>query len=403
MKTLLALGAGRLNLPAARAMSSVARVIAVDRKPFENIDETSFKTVALDFSDQVALLRFAEQESVSGVYPFSDHAIRPAAMLTAALGLVGLQAEVAENFLDKSRMRELWRKSGLSQPEFAVVQELRDALRAAGEIGYPVIIKPASSGGGGRGVFRVDSDLDLTVYYQQAVEQNRYSDRILVEKFVAGVESSLELVVVEGCATLLAISTKRKPQAKSQVATEIVYPGELSDEVVDRIRKLCSDAARALGIVSGATHFEVITTSEGIPYLVEVGGRVGGGHTFHPIASHVSGINYPELLACLYLGRFDEVRKRLVRGVCQRGAVYAFPVTELSGTIKSIGFNAEGAGSFAELWKRPGDLIAGMSSSMDRLGCVVSLAETRAAALDESRRLMASFSMALASENSTPD
>lgn len=397
MKTLLALGAGRLNLPAARAMSSVARVIAVDRKPFENIDEPGFKTVALDFSDQEALLKFAEQQSVAGVYPFSDHAIRPAAMLTAALGLEGLQGEVAENFLDKSRMRELWRKGRLSQPEFAVVQDLQSALKAAEEIGYPVIIKPASSGGGGRGVFRVDSGPDLTTHYSQAVEQNRYSDRILVEKFVVGVESSLELIVVEGCPTLLAISTKEKPQAKNQVATEIVYPGVLSDEVVDRIRQLCSGAARALGIVSGVTHFEVITTPEGVPYLVEVGGRVGGGHTFHPIVSHVSGINYPELLAHLYLGRFDEVRAMLASGVRARGAVYSFPVTDLSGTIRRIGFAETGAGTLAELWKQPGDVIAGMSSSMDRLGCVVSLANSREAALRESRKTMASFFMDVAS------
>jgi len=393
MKTLLALGAGRLNLPALRAMSVLAHVIAVDRKPFEDIDEPAFKTVTLDFSDQDALLNFARQESIDGVYPFSDHAIRPAALLTADLGLIGLQGEVAENFLDKSRMRELWRKSGLSQPEFAVVQDLQAALQAAREIGYPVIIKPASSGGGGRGVFRVDADQELTTYYPQAVEQNRYSDRILVEKFVAGVESSLELVVVEGLSTLLAISTKEKPSAKSQVATEIVYPGELSDEVVDRIHRLCADAARALGIASGVTHFEVITTSEGVPYLVEVGGRVGGGHTFHPIASHVSGINYPELLACLYLGRFDEVRAMLSAGVRTRGAVYSFPVTDLSGTIRRIGFAQTGAGTLAELWKQPGDVIAGMNSSMDRLGCVVSLAESREAAMSESRKTMASFFM----------
>lgn len=397
MKTLLVLGAGRLNLPAARAMSRVARVIAVDRKPFEDIDEPGFKTIALDFADQEALLSFARQESIDGVYPFSDHAIRPAAMLGAALGLVGLQGEIAENFLDKSKMRDRWRKSGLSQPEFVVVQDLQPALQAAAEIGYPVIIKPASSGGGGRGVFRVDSDLELMAYYPQAVQQNRYSDRILVEKFVVGVESSLELVVVEGKATVLAISTKEKPESKSQVATEIVYPGELSDAVVDRIRNLCAQAAQALGIVYGATHFEVITTSKGVPYLVEVGGRVGGGHTFHPIASHVSGVNYPELLACLYLGRFEEVKTMLARGIRSRGAVYAFPVTDLSGTIKRIGFAETGAGTLAELWKQPGDVIAGMNSSMDRLGCVVSLAESREAALSESRKTMASFFMDVAS------
>jgi biotin carboxylase len=397
MNTLLVLGAGRLNLSAARAMSSVARVIAVDRSPFEYIEEPSFKTIALDFSDQEKLLKFAEKESVSGVYPFSDHAIRPAAMISKTLGLVGLQGQVAENFLDKSRMRVLWGIKGLSQPTFSVVYDLKDALQAASYIGYPVIIKPASSGGGGRGVFRVESDDELRDNFFQAVKENRYSECVLVEKFIEGVESSLELVFVDGSPILLAISTKQKPRAKSQVATEIVYPGDLSDDLVNNIRNLCVEAAMALGIVSGATHFEVITTSEGVPYLIEVGGRVGGGHTFHPITSHVSGVNYPELIAYLYLGRFDEVRSILASGVLGRGAVYSFPVSNMSGTIKSIGFAEIGCDTFVESWKQPGNLISGMSSSMDRLGCVVSLADTPAAALRESRTTMLSFFMNLES------
>lgn len=396
MKTILTLGAGRLNLPAARAMSSVARVVAVDRKPFECIDEPNFKTVSLDFADQSALLSFAKRESIDGVYPFSDHAIRPAAMLTTALGLAGLQGEVAENFLDKARMRSIWCASGLSQPEYAIVEELSLALQAANKIGYPVIVKPASSGGGGRGVFRVDSDLELEIYYPQAIQHNRYSDQALIEKFIVGVESSLELVFVEGQATLLAISTKAKPESQSQVATEIVYPGELSDEHINQIVELCTNAACALGIVSGVTHFEVISAPSGAPYLVEVGGRVGGGHTFHPITSHVSGINYPELVANLYLRQFAEVRAMLFQGVRTRGAVYSFPVTELSGTILNIGFEETAAGSLTELWKQPGEFITGMSNSMDRLGCVVSLAESREVAQIKNRKAMESFFMNIA-------
>lgn len=398
MKTILALGAGRLNLPAARAMSSVARVIAVDRQPFECIDEPGFKTVALDFADHDALLNFAKRESVDGVYPFSDHAIRPAATLTAALGLAGLQGEAAENFLDKARMRNIWSCMGLSQPEFVIVQELSLALKAARKIGYPVIVKPASSGGGGRGVFRVDSDSELEEYYPQAVQFNRYSNQVLIEKFIVGVESSLELVFIEGQATLLAISTKVKPESKSQVATEIVYPGELSSELVNLIFKLCADAARALGIVSGVTHFEVISTPDGIPFLVEVGGRVGGGHTFHPIASHVSGVSYPELVAYLYLGQFEQAHAMLSGGVFARGAVYSFPVTDVAGQILNIGFSEVTASSLTELWKQPGELIAGMSNSMDRLGCVVGLAETREEALCINRKVMKSFFIKIASD-----
>jgi biotin carboxylase len=392
MKTLLALGASRLNLPAARAMSSIARVIAVDRAPFELIDEPQFKTVQLDFANQSELLSFSRNESIDGVYPFSDHAIRPAAMLCATYGLLGLQGGAAENFLDKSKMREIWHKNRLTQPIFGVALDLLTALQLAEEIGYPVILKPAASGGGGRGVFRIDSPQELTTYYPKVILHNRYSNQILIEQYVVGIESSLELVFVEGQATMLAISTKEKPNTKSQVATEIVYPAELTQTVIDRIYNLCVDAALTLGLVSGLAHFEVITTPEGIPYLVEVGGRAGGGHTLHPIVSHVSGVNYPELLANLYLGEMAAVRMMLLgKGGGSKGAVYSFPVTNHSGVIKRIGFLNSGVGSEIELWTKTGDVIAGMTSSMDRLGCVISLGKTREIAKRESCKIMKSF------------
>jgi biotin carboxylase len=397
MKTLLALGAGRLNLPALREMSKIAYVIALDRKPHETIDEHSLKTVSLDFSDQEALYDFAKQQTLDGVYPFSDHAIRPAARLVTALGLEGLEGDVAENFLDKSRMRELWAKTGLSQPEFAIVQDLKTAIKVAGKIGYPAIIKPGSSGGGGRGVFRVDSIEDLIEKYPLVAKENIYSNNIILEKFIQGVESSLEMIFVKKRGYLIALSTKTKraTQNKSQVATEIVYPAELPETIADKIVNLCSDAAIALGIDSGIAHFEVITNSDGSPYLVEVGGRAGGGHTFHPIASHVSGLNYPSVVANLYLKNYEEVERNLRERVRRRPAVYSFPVTEDEGRILEIEFRSKGPNSFVEIWKNKGDKIDGLNSSMDRLGCVVSTGEDLNVVKCEAKRLVQSFHIKL--------
>ncbi len=398
MKTLLVLGVGRSNIPAIQQMSSVARVIAVDRKPFQILESSSLNTLTLDFADHEAILNLVRQQAIDGVYPFSDHAIRPAAIVTKLLRLVGLHGNVAENFLDKSKMREIWRQKGLTQPEFCIVNNVHEALEAANKIGYPVIIKPASSGGGGRGVFRVETDYELQTYFSQSIEHNRYSDKTVVEKFIHGTESSLEIVIFEGNGYLIALSTKKKPKARSQVATEISYPGELQAEIVEEIRTLCTDAAYALGIQTGVAHFEVITTTDGIPYLIEVGGRVGGGHTFHPIASHVSGINYPKLVAYLYTGCYDEVRRLLTLGINSRGAVYSFPVSKISGKIKSISFSNTGQNSTIELWKHAGDVVSQMSSSMDRLGCVITLAADREKAIAENSAVMSGFSLNLERE-----
>lgn len=397
MKTLLALGAGRLNVPALREMASVVRVIAVDRDPYISINEQNLRTVKLDFSNPKELLRIAHLESIDGVYPFNDHAIRPAGLLVRNLGLIGLKDFVAENYLDKSRMRDLWRKANLNQPKYFIVRDLITALDAAEKIGYPLIIKPAASGGGGRGVFSVHNSQELTEVFPTVVEQNKYSENILIEEYIDGVESSLEIVIAPGVTKILAISTKKKSNSRSQVATEIIYPGVVSGNAKEKIKELCISASKALGMKQGVAHFEVITSTNDEPYLVEVGARAGGGHTFHPIVSHVSGKNYPKIVAHLYTNDLMEMKNILDRNVHERAAVYAFPISELTGRITDINFRSISQEAIIELWKSKNEIINGLNSSMDRLGCVVVMGEERIQVVKLSQEIMEGFSVNISS------
>ena len=62
------------------------------------------------------------------------------------------------------------------------------------------------------------------------------------------------------------------------------------------------------------------------------------GTLFTQWVSHVSGINYPQLVAHLYTGNFDKAEKMLCSEIKTNSAVYSFPVTEKSGIIKEITF-----------------------------------------------------------------
>ena len=366
-------------MPSLREMARGVCVIALDANPAEVIDEKMLQIKTLDFNDAESVILIAKQYQVGGVYPMNDHAIRTAAKVCEELGLTGMSAATAENFLDKTRMRLHWKKSGLNQPEFRTVLTIDEAVSGALEIGFPLIVKPAASGGGGRGVIRVADVQALLTAFPESVLANRYSDSILIEECLVGVESSVEMVFIEGKGRVVAMSTKEKAESNYQVATTIQYPAQLDDMTTSRIAGLCDAAGRSLGMDSGVAHFEVITNSFGIPSLVEVGGRAGGGHTFHPIASHVSGVSYPRLVADVYLGRFKRVERALDVGLSRRGAIYAFPITFKHGTIKDIYFDPSVIsinGTQTEIWKAPGDRVTGLKSSLDRLGCVLALAQT---------------------------
>ena len=383
-----------MNLGALYEMATDVNVIAIDARPAELVNEKSLKTYELDFSDTTQLLHFVRQHEIDGVYPMNDHAIRPVALISEDQRLIGLDKKISENFLDKSLMRTIWGVHGLSQPRFRVVKDVGEALVAGEDIGYPVILKPAASGGGGRGVVRVENAKDLLDRFHESSMHNRYSDKLLIEEFIEGIESSIEIVFVNGNATVIAMSTKTRAKSNYQVATEICYPAQLGHPAISKIESLCKDAGIALGMHTGIAHFEVVTTASMEVFLIEVGGRAGGGHTFHPIASHVSGINYPRLVANLYCGNEKEVLSLLAAGVQHRAAVYSFPVTDRSGKIEEIGFHDSvslNSVVHTEVWKSIGDSVNGLSSSLDRLGCVVTLSNSFLEAISASDNMIDNF------------
>lgn len=395
------LGAARANLTALTEMSKIVRVVAVDKSPASTLSLENLMFVPVDFSEPSELDELVTRLDVAGVYSLSDHGILPAARIVNRLGLCGIDFETSNNFLDKTRMRTLWEAEGLAQPVYRVVKNLNEAIVAADEVGYPVILKPAASGGGGRGVVRLDSQQQLLEHFSLTAAENRYSDLVLIEEFIPGIESSLEMVMLNKHSYPIALSSKSKADSPFQVATEIRYPSGLSEEICSRIYELCERAAIALGMTTGIAHFEVITTASGYPHLVEVGARAGGGHTLHPIASHVSGINYPQLIALLSLGRMSDV-EYLLNQVRESGsAVYSFPVVQTPGVIEDIGYHLPSeieSSVHTEVWRNVGDAVNGLSSSMDRLGCSISLGKNLDATLNDNRLVQESFRLKLLTE-----
>ena len=85
---------------------------------------------------------------------------------------VGPCADVIHKMGDKTQARDSMRAAGVPVTPGSAgnLADLDEALQLAGEIGYPVMLK-ATSGGGGRGIRRCDSADELKMQYPRVISE----------------------------------------------------------------------------------------------------------------------------------------------------------------------------------------------------------------------------------------
>ncbi len=85
---------------------------------------------------------------------------------------IGPKSEVIHKMGDKTQARDSMRAAGvpITPGSEGNLENLDDALQLAGQIGYPVMVK-ATSGGGGRGIRRCDTPAELKSQYPRVISE----------------------------------------------------------------------------------------------------------------------------------------------------------------------------------------------------------------------------------------
>jgi len=377
-KTLLILGGGTYCVRAIEAVHEAGyRTVVVDRDQDAPGLAVADVGRAIDMVDAPAVLALAREERIDGVMPLNDFGVPTAAHVASALGLRGLTPRTAELACDKGLMRAQWERDGLANPEFRVVVSEREARQACEAIGLPVVVKPADSGGGGRGVSVVREPDELAWAYAFAEPRAR-NGRIVVERFLEGTELTIEAISHDGDVHVLAVSDKVKPPLRTRVATSLHYPADLSSATLEQVHALAASAVRSLGITDGPSHVEMIVTTAG-PVLLELGARGGGGHVFSVITEAVSGVPMVAETARVLVGDNPDLRVRH-----ERGCVYLLFGPEL-GVIRAIRGVDEARALPGVLdlgvTRRPGDVLGPLADSLQRSGFAVVSGRTRQEAM----------------------
>jgi biotin carboxylase len=386
-KTVLFVGAGRHQRRAIlRAKEMGLRVAAVDR----NADALGLKEADIarivDFSNVDAVLAATARLRIDGVLTVSaDRAVPVVAAIAAARGLPGIGTATAHLMTHKIAMRRRFADAGVPQPRFAAIRTMSERRRAAAEVGFPAVLKPADSGGQ-RGLFRVESLDDIDAHLHEALRASPSGEAIL-EEYVEGIEMNGIVIARNGNAIPLTLSDRlRPPGVGFGVGWIHVYPATTYGEQLAESERVAVHTVHALGLETGIAFPQLIATPDGRVLVVECAARIPGGQ-MADLVRHAVGVDLVEVQLRMALG--EELPDMLVEPRFKQPLAVRFFTAEPgplpTGRVKRIG-PLDKVLAFpgvvqADVYLEVGETIRPVRLDGDRRGYVIATAPTNLEAL----------------------
>lgn len=374
-KKLMILGAGKNEVPAViRAKERGLETIVIDMNPSAPALALADKAFIPKTTDTKEYVDFAVREGIDGVMTVSAEAlVRKISAIANTLGLPGISEEMAFISTDKSAMREVLHKNSIPAPHFIKACTLEEALKGAGRLSLPLVIKPVDQAGS-RGVFKINEISEVTRYFETSRKISR-SGKVIIEEYIEGVHSTVDAITADGKTHIIGISDKVNILTPNIIIMDVAFPPAYSKEMVKGVEKLVCGMFEKLGFSYGHSHTEVVVTDRG-PIVIEFAARSGGGLLPSDILPHLCGFDVIDKLISLALGEplgIDKV-------VLSNGADLRF-FNSPTGRLKKINgigdaLKIKGVHKLDFIVK-DGDLIKPLLEGKDRAGFVITHGKDR--------------------------
>ena len=376
MEKLMILGASVLQLPAIRQAKELGlHVIAVDMdEKAIGFSEPGITKEVISTIDIPAVVAAAKKHSINGIITIaSDMPMRSVAAVSKEMNVIGISEDTAIKATNKYVMRQAFKENNVACPEFYKVSTKEEFLDIIKKFEKPFIVKPADNSGS-RGVFLVKDAADLNnalEAYEYSKKYSRNGD-VMVEEYMIGPEVSVELFSINGTCSVLQVTDKLTTGAPHFVEIGHSQPSSLPADALEKIKQLAINASKAVGIIDGPGHAEIILTSEG-PKMVEIGARMGGGCITTHLVPFSTGINMTKATIENAIGKNPDITQKFKKGSAIRfiiptpGIVTCIDTEEAS-KIKGV--------KEIVVQCKVGQKIGELENGSSRIGYVISQADT---------------------------
>ena len=210
----------------------------------------------------------------------------------AGIRFIGPRGEVIERMGDKLAARAAMIDAGVPVVPGSEgnLRDVDEALRLAGEIGYPVMLK-ATTGGGGRGIRRCDSAAELRRNYERVLSEATKafgSAEIFMEKAVVDPRHIEVQVLADTHGNVVHLFERDcSIQRRHQKLLEIAPSPQIDDTQRAEIGELAVRAAQAVNYTNAGT-VEFLLDADGRFYFMEMNTRL---QVEHPVTEMITGID----------------------------------------------------------------------------------------------------------------
>jgi pyruvate carboxylase subunit A len=205
---------------------------------------------------------------------------------------IGPDAKVIRNMGDKIAARQAMIEAGVPVVPGSEgnLTDLDHALQVAAQIGYPVMLK-ATSGGGGRGIRRCDNESELRRSFDRVVSEATKafgSAEVFIEKCVVNPRHIEVQILADNHGHVIHLFERDcSIQRRHQKLIEIAPSPQLDEEQRKNIGRLAVKAAKKVKYNNAGT-VEFLMDADGNFYFMEMNTRLQVEHT---ISEQITGID----------------------------------------------------------------------------------------------------------------
>lgn len=374
---LLVLAAGILQVPVIKKAKEMGiYVIAADGDPNAVGLKYADKAIVVNITSEEDVLKVARKEHIDGViHPCSEVSMNVMGRLNDELGLSGISREQAIRATNKHLMREAFEKGNAPSPKSMLTENAEDAwIHLQNDFSSDGILKP-SRNSGSRGIAKVSRGMDKKDFikaYDIALNESR-DKSVLIEQFIEGPEFSIEIIVWNGIVNVLTVTDKKTTGAPHFVELGHNQPSCFSAEDVETLKMAAIAGVKALGVSNCACHAEA-KLMDGKAYLMEIGARLGGDFISTELTHLSTGIDMVAAAINVALGIEPDLNpKEDPKGVCIR---YFCPKPGKLVSISNTEILNNPHVYLWEIYRKVGDIIPEVTSSLCRSGHVIVTEET---------------------------
>ncbi|MBB1271637.1 ATP-grasp domain-containing protein [Psychromonas sp. SR45-3] len=389
VKTLLVLGAGQDQIPGLiKAREMGLYTVVLDGNP-----EAKGKSLADEFH-QVSIKHFQQIESfidntldksVDGVIAFGVDIPYIIARTATRLGVnYTIKNEAAQLSEDKYQSKCFMEEQGVNIPAFKLVSQQQEIETFIKQHQLPIIIKPIDNSAA-RGVSFINSFDQIEEAFAEAFN-NTQSDKILIEKYLAGPQVSTESFIINGEIHNIGFADRNYSNMERFFPHIIEDGGDLpslymTETLKYSLTKQLQLIIDGLGINNAVIKGDIVIYEDKL-FIIEFALRLSGGNFSTVEIPENTGVDFLKIAIKLHLNESINASQLSITQNKHISIRYKFVEDNLQGKIKSLTIPDENENIILQAFHaNPGDIITTKTKNhANRLGFVISKGSSRESA-----------------------